>query len=219
MAENNELLKDSTSIVKEIESQLEKLLLSKKEQVEKQLLDRIDQEKKDAKLVLERIEKEFAKEKEFLKDYEAMIAEYEKRKVSLQEQIKEHFNKALYYQKEIEKMAGDTLEELRKVTELNHKLDELRQNAEQRAFFLKRDLEEKFGILAQAPKSKESEEIRVDLSQELEKLKRIKELLGMEGQPEGSEFPGKLEEEINSEKSEHRVPNIHEVMETSHFPE
>jgi hypothetical protein len=219
MAEENELLRDSTSIVKEIESQLEKLLLSKKEQIEKQLLDRIEQEKKEAKLVLEQIEKEFTKEKEFLKDYEAMIAEYEKRKAGLQEQIKEHFNKALYCQKEIEKMAGDTLDELRKVTELNHKLDELRQNAEQRAFFLKRDLEEKFGILARVPKSKESEEIQVDLSQELEKLKRIKELLGMEGQPEGSEFPEKFEEEIKSDQSEHRVPDIHEVMETSHFPE
>lgn len=178
MADNtNDILKESTSIIEEVEKQLEKLLTKKKEDIEKTLLEKINQEKEEAKKRTEQIEREFQREKEALEDYRKTIADIETEKANLQNQIKEHFNQALHYQKLIEKMAGMTVEELGRVSGLNQKLDELRQKAEEKLTLLRKDLEEKFGIIAEVPESFDSEEISVDLEHELVKLKKIKELL------------------------------------------
>jgi len=198
MPKNNDILKDPIPIIEKIENQLEQILNKKKEEIEKELEERIKQEKEEAKKKIDQIEKELEDEKEALINYRTTLDEFENNKANTKNQIKEHLDKAIQSLTEIKTLTAQTFEELKKVSELNQKLEELHHAAEEKAAILKKDLEEKFGIVAEGLETKEHEE--VDLEQELAKLKKIKELLGTTETPK----PGrrrirerrKVEEEI-----------------------
>jgi hypothetical protein len=168
---------NSSSIFEEIEQQLEKTLAKKKEEVEKQLEERINKEREEARKRLENLDKELQDEKQTLTDFKTTLAEFETNKKELKTQIKDHIEKAIKFQTEIESLTGQTLEELKKVSELNQKLEELQQTTGEKVSTLKKDLEEKFGIMAEIPEGEEAEEEEINLAQELAKLKKIKELL------------------------------------------
>ena len=180
MAEKNANLKDSIAVLEEVENRLEGLLNKRKGEIEKELEERIRAEKAEADRKIDAIVKEIQKGREILHDYRTVISEFENERTSLQRQIKEHFEKAVSYQTEIEQMAGQTMEELRKINELTQKLESLHHEAEEKVNTYKKDLEERFGIVAQLPESKEEEELKIDLEQEVLKLKKIKELLEAE---------------------------------------
>ncbi len=227
MAEKSLSTKDSVIMIEEIESKLEKLLNKRKEEIERDLEERIRAEKDEATKKIEAIQKEIGKGKEILHDYRTVISEFETERAALQLELKEHFEKAVAYQTDIEKMAGLTVEELRKVSELNKKLEALHQTAEERVNTFKKDLEERFGIVAQLPESKEEAELKIDLEKELSKLKKIKELLAAEA-PKAVEVEavGPAAEAVAEKKPEVvpvtdeygfplKVPEINEVMESS----
>jgi hypothetical protein len=207
---------NSSSIFEEIEQQLEKTLAKKKEEVEKQLEDRIKKEREEAQKRLENLDMELQEEKQTLTDFKTALTEFEAEKKVLKTQIKDHIEKAIKFQTEIESLTGQTLEELKKVSELNQKLEELQQTAGQKVSTLKKDLEEKFGIVAEMPEGEEAEEEEINLAQELAKLKKIKELLtnsfaaeelAAEEEPEAPEAPEKAEEEVPVEgEAEQEVP-------------
>jgi hypothetical protein len=180
MAEKPTNMKNSVTAIEEIETRLEKLLKKRKQEIERDLEDRIRAEKEEADKKIEAIQKEINKGREILQDYRGVINEFETERSALQHELKEHFDKAIQYQTDIEKMAGLTLEELRKVSEVNKKLEALHHSAEEKVNTFKKDLEERFGIQAQLPESKEEAELKIDLEQELSKLKKIKELLETE---------------------------------------
>lgn len=176
MPKDNGAFKYTIPIIEDIENQLEQILNKKKEEIEKELEERIKQDKEEAKKKMNQIEKELEDEKETLINYRTTLAEFENNKANTKNQIKEHLDKAIQSLTEIETLTAQTLEELKKVSELNQKLEELHHAAEEKATILKKDLEEKFGIVAEGLETKEHEE--VDLEQELAKLKKIKKLLG-----------------------------------------
>jgi hypothetical protein len=220
-------MKDSVTVIEEIETKLEKLLTKRKQEIEKDLEERIRAEKEEADKKIEAIQREIDKGKEILQDYKSVISEFETERSALQQQLKEHFDKAIEYQTEIEKMAGLTLEELRKVSELNKKLESLHQSAEEKVNTFKKDLEERFGIVAKLPESREEAELKIDLEQELSKLKKIKQLLEAGTAPseevEAEETKTGIAEErepkapavTNESGVPLNVPEINEVMEES----
>jgi hypothetical protein len=159
---------------------MESIWLKRKEEIQRELEARIRAEKEEAERKIEAIEREVHKGRTVLQDYRTVVSEFETERASLQKQIKEHFDKAVGYQTEIEKLAGLTMEELRLVRELNAKLDALHQSAEVKVNNFRKDLEEKFGIVAELPESLEEEDLKVDLEQELTKLKKIKQILEAE---------------------------------------
>jgi len=195
--------KEPTIIIEEIEGQLGEALAKKKEEIEKELEERIRREKEEAQKRIELIEKEFEEEKKALKSYRDTIKEFENNKGKLKVQIKEHLDKAIKFQTEIEKLTAQTLEELKEVSELNQKLDELNKEAEEKAAALKKELEDRFGIVAEVMKANEHRDLEVNLEQELAKLRKIKELLTT---PEMAEEE-KIEElsEVVEEKVEEEV--------------
>jgi DNA repair exonuclease SbcCD ATPase subunit len=180
MAENHVNLKDSVGAIEEMESKMESLWLKRKEEIESELEARIRSEKEEASKKIEAIERELEKGRSVLKDYRTVVTEFETERASLQRQIREHFEKAVENQTEIEKIAGQTMEELRLVNDLNKKLETLNQSAEEKVDGFRRELEERFGIEAELPPSREEEELKVDLDHELRKLRKIKELLESE---------------------------------------
>jgi len=177
MAEKHVNLKDSIGVIEDIETKMEDLWLKRKEEVEKDLEARIRSEKEEAGKKIEAIERELERGRSVLKDYRTVIGEFETERTGLQREIKEHFEKAVEYQTEIEKMAGQTMEELRLVNELNQRLESVNQTAEEKVNGFRKELEERFGIVAQLPPSREEEELKVDLDHELQKLRKIKQLL------------------------------------------
>lgn len=184
MKKNEDILKNSSHAIKEIEEQLENILTTKKEDAEKKL---------------QQIKEEIDKRREALANFETQVAELETHKAALEGKIRDHLDKAFQYQKEIEKLAQSKLNELTKMDELDQKIGEHRQQAEEKTTELKQGLEEKFGLEASPPKTEKSDEkVKGSIEEELNKLGKIKELLGLAEAPPAEEV--KTEEKATKEE-------------------
>ena len=184
MPKKDDTPETSSSVFDEIQKQLDDALAKKKQDLEKELEERIRKEKEEMQKRLQELDKELDVEKGALVDFKTLLADFETNKSDLKRQIKSHIDKAVRFQSEIETITGQTLEELRKVSDLNQKLDELQQKTEEKIATLKKDLEEKFGIVAELPEAEEFDETEIDLDRELAKLRKIKELLNSGGPAE-----------------------------------
>jgi DNA repair exonuclease SbcCD ATPase subunit len=226
MTPKGDVLDESTMIITEIESNLEKALQKRKEEIEHELQDRIRREKEESDKKLSMVQQEFAKEKETLKDYRGAISEFETVRDTLQGQINEHLEKAIGYQKDIEKLTALTLEELKAVSELSSQLTEIRRSTEVKVTELRTKLKEKYGIVTEGLEDKSSSEIVVDLEQELNKLKKIKELLETDPDASKGSHPHNPHVAVSAEpmappeepdppqgQSEFRMPEINQFIE------
>jgi hypothetical protein len=226
MTPKGDVLDESTLIITEIESNLEKALQKRREEVEREFQERIRREKEESEKKMSMIQQEFEKEKETLKDYRGAISEFETVRDALQSQINEHLEKGVLHQREIEKLTALTLDELKAVSELSSKLTEIRRSTEEKVTELRTKLREKYGIVTEGLGEKSDTEIVVDLEQELNKLKKIKELL--ETDPEASkgshENPGQAgpaaeptappeEPDPPQGQPEFRMPEINQFIE------
>jgi hypothetical protein len=187
MGKKNDEKSSSLSIIDEIEDQLREVLSKKKQDVEKELEERIRKEREEAQKRLEDLDKEMIEEREALSDFKKTISEFETNKEELKKQIKDHLDKAIRFQTDIENITVKTLEELKKVRELNQRLEGLQLETGEKVSSLKKNLEEKFGIVAEIPGSVDKDEEEINLDRELTRLKKIKELLSSEDVGEGGE--------------------------------
>ena len=216
MSETQENIGESASVIQEIEQQLEKLLPKKKEDIEKALAVRIQKEKEIARNKMEEVEKEFVQEREALVEFRTMVAEVEAERNTILEEVRDRIRRALQFQTEVENLSKQTAEEIRKVNDLQQKLESLRQRTAERAGFLKKDLRERFGIITEVPDRDEAAAPGMDLDQELENLKKIKELLST-GLLRGGEERRPLLEEENP--WDLRVPEIRDLVQSAVPPE
>ena len=175
MSKNNDTLKDPTLIVEEIVNELEEVINKKKEEIEKDLEKRIQLEKNQAKEKLDQIEKDLEVKKDELINYRTAFAEFENSKANIKSQKKEHLEKAIQCMRKIETLTAQGLEELGKMSELDQKLDEINHTVKEKAKIFKRELEEKFGVVAEKMETQENEETY--LEQERKKLRKLRELL------------------------------------------
>jgi hypothetical protein len=175
----DDVLDESAFIIGEIESNLEKVLKKRKEEVEREFQEKIHREKEESERKKSIIDQEFEKERGTIKEFRDAISEFETSRHSLQDQIQDHLERGTRFQQDIEKLAALTLEEFRKVGELSLRLAELRQTSEKRVAEIRARLKERFGIAAEVsePELREDNEMAADLEQELDKLVKIQELL------------------------------------------
>ncbi len=223
MQKNKELLEKPPPTIEDVENQLEEIFNKKKQAIEEELEGKIQQEKKEAEKKVHQIEMDLKDEKEALVNYRTTLAEFENNKAATKSQIKEHIDKAVQSLTEIETLTAQTLEELKKVGDLNKKLEKFHHATEEKTAILKKDLEKKFGIVAEDLEIKELED--VDLKRELAKLRKIKELLGPKVTPEPvtkrTKEKRKAEEdiegsEVNKEEELHvEKPKMDEAEESS----
>jgi translation initiation factor 2 beta subunit (eIF-2beta)/eIF-5 len=178
MVNDNNFIKESASIIEEIEAQLQNVLSKKKEAVEQELQEKIRAEQEEAQKRISQIENELEGNKEALENYKNVLTQFESDKEGVKNEIKAHLNVAIQLQTDIEKMTGQTLQELKTVGDLTKKLEEINHEASTKVNVLKTELEEKYGIVTQVPESIGADEVDFDLENELTKLERIKELLG-----------------------------------------
>lgn len=222
MAEDTQKSKESSSIVDEIEEQLEQTLIRRKREIEKELEERIKKEKEEAEKRLREVDRELAEEKGDLSNFKRLLAEFETNKSDLKKQIKEHIDNAIKFQTEIETLTGQTLEELKKVSDLNQELEELQRDTGQKVTELKNKLEEKFGIVTEVPEE-EHEEEEINLEQELHKLRKIRDLLNSkrpadEEEGEKPVEPEEKEMEAPAEEVKEPTPEEQEKQEEQEAP-
>jgi len=179
MEHDPNIFRDSTQAIQEVEDQLERILQKKFRDVDSELVERINREKEAARRRKEEIEREFDKEKTALTEYRVMVRDYEEQRAGLFNEARDRFQKVLKFQAEIESLAKSTVEEIRRVNEIQERLEDLRTKTSERAAFLKNDLRERFGIVAEVMEE-EPKPLGIDLDEELEKLRKIKDLLAIE---------------------------------------
>jgi len=179
MEHDPNIFRDSSQIIQEVEDQLERILQKKFCEVDSELVERINREKEAARRRKEEIEREFDKEKTALTDYRGMIRDFEEQRAGLLNEARDRFQKVLRFQVEIENLAKSTVDEIKKVNEIQERLEGLRTKTSERAAFLKNDLKERFGIVAEVMEE-ELKPLGLDLDEELEKLRKIKDLLAIE---------------------------------------
>ena len=177
MVKDNNFIKESASIIEEIEAQLQNVLAKKKEEVEQELQEKIRAEQEEAQKKISQIETELEGNKEALENYKNVLTQFESDKEGVKNEIKAHLNVAIQLQTDIEKMTGQTLQELKTVGDLTKRLEEINNEASTKVNALKTELEEKYGIVAQVPESIGADEVEFNLENELAKLQQIKELL------------------------------------------
>jgi hypothetical protein len=179
MGQDRDILKDPARVIQQIEAQLDKLLQRKIDDIERDLTARINEEKEAARKRKEEVEREFLKERDALSDYRAVARAAEEERAGLLQEAKQHFDKVVSLQAEIESLARATVDEIKMVTEIQERVEGLRQSTAGRADFLKTDLRDRFGIVADVFEAEERSPA-LDLDEELGKLRKIKELLAIE---------------------------------------
>ncbi len=180
MEHDPNIFRDSSHVIQEVEDQLEHILQRKFRDVDSDLLDRINREKEAARKRKEEIEHDFDKEKTALSEYRVMVRDYEEQRAGLLNDARDRFQKVLKFQAEIETLAKSTVDEIKRVNDIQERLEALRTQTAERAAFLKNDLRERFGIVAEVMQEEPKETLKVDLDEELEKLRKIKDLLAIE---------------------------------------
>jgi len=181
MVKDNDQIRESSSIIEEIEAQLQDVLEKRKKAVEQELEEKIRQAQEEANLRKTELESQLKGEQEALINYKNLLSEFESSKEGVKTEIKAHLDTAIQLQTEIEEKTALSLDELRTVSQLTQKLEGINTEASEKVHALKADLEEKFGIVAQVPDSLGQDEVDFDLETELRKLQKIKELLGAPG--------------------------------------
>ncbi|MBC8358823.1 MAG: hypothetical protein H8E54_07745 [Candidatus Aminicenantes bacterium] len=109
---------------------------------------------------------------------------------NIKKELKEHLEKAVQLQTEIETLTGKVLEELNKANESIQKLGEVGLEAEEKVVEEEKEeveaepeveeepeIKEEPEVKAEVPEGEKEEDVRVDFEQELAKVKRIKEML------------------------------------------
>jgi len=208
-------------LLEEVENRLNELIRQKKEAIERELEEKIRREKEEAEKKIKQIEEEFHKGKKLLEDYHQVVADFEAERMRLQQEIKERFQRVIQHQREIEKLASLTLEEIKQVAELNSQLEILEKRSGEKIALIRQQIEEKYGLVtAEIPEIPVEEEFKVDLEKELERLKKIKELLEERVSEELAEWPElKAEEErvsepapVREEKPEEKTAETTEIL-------
>ncbi|MBP7706079.1 MAG: hypothetical protein KA243_02415 [Candidatus Aminicenantes bacterium] len=214
------IFRDSSQVIQEVEDQLERVLQKKFRDVDSELVERINREKEAARKRKEEIEREFEKEKTALGEYRVMVRDFEEQRAGLLNEARDRMQKVLKFQAEIESLAKSTVDEIKRVNEIQERLEALRTRTSEKAAFLKNDLRERFGIVAEAMEEPEPKPLSLDLDEELEKLRKIKDLLAIEsaaanlgrlgGQPAGRDELAAMDAAANRAALD--IPNIPDLI-------
>jgi len=220
MNEDSHLIKKPVSIIQEIENQLEDYLRRQREEIEKSLEERIQRERDLARQQLAEIEQAVKREWLALEEYGQVWEQFEDRRQEILRKIRECLQRIDDRQQEIEKLTRATSEDIRSINQLHEELEELRKQSLEQAEVLKKGLEEKFGLRAELPKPEEAEKPELDLTPELEKLRKVKELLLLEsGLTQHRPSDLMVESEVRPVEAKEAEPGIEPVSEAEKLAE
>jgi chromosome segregation ATPase len=178
------LIKDETkkklsSFADELDGRFEKALAGRKEDVDKQLDDKIRDLKEEADLKIRQIKEEIDQEKNELKRQFNIISELEEGGAELKNQIRGRADQAAQYKNSIWKLTESLNTEWSAVKALDRKFQELRFEANDQVKSLIGHLEKLYGLETRIPESDILQENSdIDASRDMAALGKIRELLG-----------------------------------------
>ncbi|MBN2266071.1 MAG: hypothetical protein JW775_09690 [Candidatus Aminicenantes bacterium] len=162
----------------DIEKRVSEIFAAQKDEVEQSLAERINREKEEAQKRIDAVNQEFTQVRTFLDEHKKAMAELQSTEEHLRGEIRGHFERAVNYQKMMENAAVLAGGELEKIGELNQELEQVRAKAESEYAGLKDKLSGYAGIMAQIPVPSFGPESDVDWTEEVDKLRRVRDLLG-----------------------------------------
>ncbi|HSA96289.1 MAG TPA: hypothetical protein VLJ16_09570, partial [Acidobacteriota bacterium] len=149
------------------------------------LVERINREKEEAQRRIEAVNREFAEVRGYLDEHKTVMTELQATEDHLRGEIRGHFERAMNYQKMMENAAALAGEELERIGGLNGELEKVRVRAEKVYETLKKHLAGYAGVMATIPAPAGKVESLVDWSEELVKLRKVRDLLAtLRHQPE-----------------------------------
>ena len=166
------------------EKRIEDVVAEKKNEIEKVLVETIDQEKVKARQRIAELEQEFQKEKENLNRHKVILEGVKSATEDIRGPLRKHIEQARHLRIQIRQMATQILEECRKAGELTRKIRELSRNADEETALLQARLADRYGTTAPIADSLERSGINADLEQEVSRLNEFVERLSAEiGEP------------------------------------
>lgn len=178
---------DQLNILDDIEKRVSKIFSAQKSEVEQSLVERISREKEEAQKRIDAVNQEFAQVRGFLEEHKTVMAELQSTEEHLRGEIRGHFDRAVNYQKMMENAAVLAGSELEKIGGLNQEIEKVRVKAESEYVNLKEQLAGYAGIVAQIPTPTVKAEEGMDWTEEIGKLRKVRDLLATLRQAEPSD--------------------------------
>jgi hypothetical protein len=166
-----------TALLDDLEKRVSEIFSAQKSEVEQSLIERINREKEEAQRRIEAVNHEFAQVRGYLEEHKTVMAELQSTEDHLRGEIRGHFDRAVNYQKMMENAAALAGDELEKIGGLNQELEKVRAKAVLEYETLKKHLVGYTGVLATIPVPAGRTVDLVDWSEELGKLRKVRDLL------------------------------------------
>lgn len=177
MSENVETPAAPRDFLGDVEKRISEIFSAQKDEVEQGLVAKINREKEEAQKRIEAVNQEFAKVRGVLDGHKTVMSELRETEHHLRGEIRGHFERAVNYQKMMENAASLAGDELEKIGGLNGELEKVRTRAEEEYETLKKHLGSYAGLMATIPAPAAKSEDAVNWNDELEKLRRVRDLL------------------------------------------
>jgi len=177
MSPNPETTLETSTILNDIEKRVTEIFSAQKNEVEQSLVERIQREKEEAQKRIDAVNQEFAQVRGFLEEHKTIMAELQSTEEHLRGEIRGHFERAVNYQKMMENAAVLAGGELEQIGGLHQELEKVRGKAESEYEGLKRQLSGYAGIVAQIPAPAVRTDGDVDWTEEIGKLRKVRDLL------------------------------------------
>ena len=181
---------DTVNILDDIEKRVSEIFSAQKSEVEQSLVNRINREKEEAQKRIDAVNQEFAQVRGLLEEHKATMAELQSTEEHLRGEIRGHFERAVNYQKMMENAAILAGGELEKIGGLNQEIEAVRIKAESEYADLKTRLAGYAGIVAQIPAPNVRAEGQVDWTEEISKLRKVRDLLATLRQADPADAAG-----------------------------
>jgi hypothetical protein len=177
MSENIETPAAPQDFLGDAEKRISEIFMAQKDEVEQGLVAKINREKEEAQRRIEAVNQEFAKVRGVLNGHKMAMSELRETELHLRGEIRGHFERAVNYQKMMENAATLAGDELEKIGGLNEELEKVRTRAEEEYATLKKHLVSYAGLMATIPAPAPASEDAVNWNDELDKLRRVRDLL------------------------------------------
>jgi hypothetical protein len=183
MASNDSFLQSysfdrkTSSLIDELEAQVQEALERKKRKVEEELKDKIRLEQEEAKRKIDQIENVLTDEKGALANYKNIISQFEANKGNVKKEIERHIERVSLLRSEIEEKTRAWAQEMEIVKELSMDLDEINSVFGSKVSSFGSTIKDRYDIDIQLSQSNEHNELAIDLEKELTKLSGVKNLL------------------------------------------
>jgi DNA-binding protein H-NS len=177
MSANAEPRVEQAAFLDDIEKRVSEIFTAQKSEVEQSLIEKINREKEEAQKRIAAVNQEFAQIRGYLEEHKTVMAELQETEDHIRGDIRGHFERAVNYQKMMENAAGLAGDELERIGGLNKELERIRTRAEEGYANLKKHLSGYAGIIASIPAPAGKAEDVVNWTEELDKLRKVRDLL------------------------------------------